>query len=186
MEQTQNKMNLATKILAGIAGLFLLVLLVGLCRPKEREIMRGIQIDQMYFMVLGTITNHWEEPMWRHNLDTMIQVDNVDGQDCWIEYYTNGDSIKLFTQTMGEFDYVRLMITPSGRELLRSITIADVDGKTAIRMTVEAYETDPIKRFFLLFTDPEADRVEQYLSDLKAQVLKQKEEMGSDDGFFGF
>ena len=154
--------------------------------PKERQVMKGIVIDQMYFMVLGNISNHWEEPSWRSNLDTMIQREAIDGQDCWVEYYTNGDSIVLLTQTMGEFDYVRRIIKPDGRELLRNITLADIEGKTAVRMIEEDYESDPLKRFMGIFNDPIATRMEQYLSDLKEITLKQKEEMDSGDDFFDF
>ena len=90
-------MKLFAKILIALAIIALLPVIIGLCMPRERQLTRGMIIDQMYFMVLGNITNHWEEPSWRHNLDTMIQRESVDGQDCWVEYYTNGDSIVLLT-----------------------------------------------------------------------------------------
>ena len=89
------------------------------------------------------------------------------------------------TQTSGEFDYVRRAILPDGRELLRNITLADIEGRTAVRMIEEDSEGDPLKRFTRIFHDPVAERMEQYLSDLKDITIKQKEEMG-DDGFFGF
>ena len=178
-------MKLIAKILIPIAILALLPVLIGAFMPRDRQVMRGIVIDQMYFMVLGNITNHWEEPSWRPNLDTMIQRDQIDGQDCWVEYYTNGDSIVLLTQTLGEYDYVRRMIMPDGRELLRNITLADVEGKTAVRMIEEVSESDPLKRFGALFSDPVANRMEQYLSDLKEKAIKQNEEM-TDEGMFGF
>ena len=173
-------------VLCAIAIIALLPVIIGLCLPRERQVMKGQMIDQMYFMVLGNISNHWEEPSWRSNLDTMIQRDAIDGQDCWVEYYTNGDSIVLLTQTMGEFDYVRRMIQPDGRELLRNITLADVEGKTAVRMIEEVSESDPLKRFARIFHDPVASRMEQYLSDLKEKAIQQNEEMESDEGFFGF
>ena len=178
-------MKLIAKILIPIAILALLPVIIGAFMPRDRQVMRGIVIDQMYFMVLANITNHWEEPTWRNNLDTMIQRESIDGQDCWVEYYTNGDSIKLVTQTSGEFDYVRRAILPDGRELLRNITLADIEGRTAVRMIEEDSEGNPLKRFTRIFHDPVAERMEQYLSDLKDITIKQKEEMG-DDGFFGF
>lgn len=179
-------MKLFAKILIALAIIALLPVIIGLCMPRERQLTRGMIIDQMYFMVLGNITNHWEEPSWRHNLDTMIQRESVDGQDCWVEYYTNGDSIVLLTQTMGEFDYVRRAIRSDGRELLRNITLADANGQTAVRIYVEDYEPDPLKRFGRILHDPVVSRMEQYLSELKEVTLKQKEEMGSSDDFFDF
>lgn len=183
--ETKSKKILAI-VLCAVAVLALLPVIIGMCLPRERQVMKGQMIDQMYFMVLGNITNHWEEPSWRSNLDTMIQREAIDGQDCWVEYYTNGDSIVLLTQTMGEFDYVRRMIKPDGRELLRNITLADVEGKTAVRMIEEVSENDPLKRFGALFSDPVAKRMEQYLFDLKEKTIKQNEEMGSDADMFGF
>ena len=124
-------------------------------------------IEKMYFFILGDITNHWEEPIWRHNIDTIIQHEVIDGQDAWMEYYTNGDSILLITQKTTETDYIRLIITPHGNHLNRVITIVDFEGKTAIRVTEEAYEANPIKRFMILFNDPVQKRIQLYLSDLK-------------------
>ena len=186
LEDMENKSKkILAVVLCAVAVIALLPVIIGLCLPRERQVMKGKMIDQMYFMVLGNISNHWEEPSWRSNLDTMIQREAIDGQDCWVEYYTNGDSIVLLTQTMGEFDYVRRMIQPDGRELLRNITLADVEGKTAVRMIEEVSESDPLKRFAALFSDPVAKRMEQYLSDLKEKAIKQNEEMG-DEGMFGF
>lgn len=183
--ETSSKKTLAI-VLSAVAIVALLPVLIGLCLPKERQVMKGKVVDQMYFMVLANITNHWEEPSWRHNLDTMIQREAIDGQDCWVEYYTNGDSIKMLTQTQSEFDYVRRIIMPDGRELLRNITLADIDGKTGVRMIEEVSEGDPLKRFAALFSDPVAKRLEQYLTDLQEKAIQQNEEMGSDEGFFGF
>ena len=179
-------MKLLAKILIAVAIIALLPVIIGLGMPSERQLMKGMLIDQMYFMVLGNVSNHWEEPSWRHNLDTMIQRESVDGQDCWVEYYTNGDSIVLLTQNLGEFDYVRRVIRPDGRELLRNITLADVNGQTAVRLIVEDYEPDPLKRFARFIYDPVASRMEQYLSDLKEKGIQQNAEMGSEEGFFDF
>ncbi|MBO4603203.1 MAG: hypothetical protein J5651_08580 [Salinivirgaceae bacterium] len=180
-------MKLITKILVAVAIVLLLPVLIGFFLPRERQIERRDVIDQMYFYVLGNITNHWEEASWRHNLDTMIQVENPDGRDTWVEYYTNGDSVKLVTETVGESDYIRWIVRPDGRELLRSIVLHDYEGRTAIRMVEESYEPDPIKRFMALISDPTAKRIEEYLSDLKAKAIQQNEEMNSgDDDFFDF
>ncbi len=156
-----------TKILIIIAILVSLPFIIGAFLPKERLVVRMTMIDVMYFQILSDISNHWEEPSWRPNIDTLIQKESVDGQDCWMEYYTNGDSVKLITQRLGENDYVRLIVKPDGTELNRSITLADVNGKTAIRFSEETYEPNPLKRFIRLFNDHDAKRIEAYLNDLK-------------------
>jgi hypothetical protein len=162
-------MKTISKILIAVAIIIAIPFIVGFCLPKERIVVRMTMIDQSYYMILADISNHWEEPAWRPNIDTLIQKESIDGQDCWMEYYTNGDSVKLITQRLGENDYVRLIVKPDGRELNRSITLADVNGKTAIRISEEVYEPNPVKRFLNLFNDTEAARIEQYLLDLKTK-----------------
>lgn len=180
-------MKLITKILIALAVLAMVPVIIGLCMPRDRQVVEKKLINQMYFMVLGNISNHWEESSWRHNLDTMIQQESIDGQDCWVEYYTNGDSVKLITQNQGEFNYIRLIVNPDGREFLRGIVLMDYEGRTAVRMYEEVSESDPLKRFCTLFYDPVDERLKQYLSDLEALAAKQNEDMGGDgDMFFGF
>jgi len=155
------------KIIIVLIIIILIPFTIGFFQPKDRVIMEKTVIDKMYFYILGDVTNHWEEPQWRNNIDTMIQHQVVDGQDAWMEYYTNGDSVLLITQKTTETDYIRLILTPNGQSLNRIITIADFDGKTAIRFTEEAYEANPFKRFMLLINDPIRERIKLYLGDLK-------------------
>jgi hypothetical protein len=139
---------------------------IGLTQPKERLITEMAVIDKMYYFIIADITNHWEEPAWRHDLDTMIQQQVVDGQDAWMEYYTNGDSVLLITQKIAETDYIRIIHRPDGKQLMRIITVADFKGKTAIRMSEEDFVTNPYKRFMYLVNDPIRKRIQNYLTDL--------------------
>ncbi|MFA6401824.1 MAG: hypothetical protein WCX31_09400 [Salinivirgaceae bacterium] len=139
---------------------------IGLTQPKERLITEMAVIDKMYYFIIADITNHWEEPAWRHDLDTMIQQQVVDGQDAWMENYTNGDSVLLITQKIAETDYIRIIHRPDGKQLMRIITVADFKGKTAIRMSEEDFVTNPYKRFMYLVNDPIRKRIQNYLTDL--------------------
>lgn len=161
------KMKSSTKAILTLIVIILIPLVIGLFQPKERLIIEKGVIDKMYFYILADITNHWEEPQWRQNIDTIVQQEVVDGQDAWMEHYNNGDSVLLITQKTTESDYIRLILNKNGHDLNRVITIKDFDGKTAIRITEEAYEPNPIKRFMLLINDPIRDRLQLYLSDLK-------------------
>ncbi len=174
-------MKTAIKIIIILVILILIPLTIGLFQPKDRTIVEKDIIDKMYFYILGDITNHWEEPQWRHNIDTIIQQQVVDGQDAWMEYYTNGDSVLLITQKTTETDYICLIVNPNGEQLNRVITIADFNGKTAIRYTEEAYEANPFKRFMLLFDDPIKDRALEYLSDLKEKNKPTGDENSAED-----
>lgn len=160
-------MKTILKVIIALIFIIIIPIIIGSFLPKDRVIVEKTVIEKMYFFILGDITNHWEEPQWRSNIDTIIQQKVVDGQDAWMEYYTNGDSILLITQKTTETDYIRLIITPHGENLNRVITVADFEGKTAVRFTEEAFEPNPIKRFMILFNDPVRNRIQLYLSDLK-------------------
>lgn len=175
-------MKSATKLILLIIVLITPVI-IGLFQPKERLLIEKAVIDKMYFYILSDITNHWDEPQWRHNIDTILQHEVVDGQDAWLEYYTNGDSVLLITQKTTETDYIRLILTPKGKHLNRVITIADFDGKTAIRVSEEAYEANPIKRFLILINDPIKNQIQQYLADLQE---KNKPDPNADNNSAGW
>lgn len=159
-------MKALVKIVIILIIIALIPMGIGFFQSKERLIIGKGVVDKMYFYILSDITNHWEEPQWRHNIDTMIQQHVVDGQDAWMEYYTNGDSILLITQKTTETDYIRLIIDPEGRDFNRVITIVDFDGKTAVRISQESYEENPFKRFMILFNDPIEEKLQLYIADL--------------------
>lgn len=159
-------MNKKTTLLLVLFLVIISPFLVGLFLPKEKVIIKKAFIDKMYFFILSDITNHWEEANWRSNLDTMIQQPQVDGMDAWKEYYTNGDSVLLLTQVTSGTDYVRIIVDNDRTERARSITLVDVNGKTAVRMSEEVFTKNPLKRFFNLFDDKVAKRMDKYLLDL--------------------
>jgi hypothetical protein len=161
------KMKTISKILIVFAIIILIPFIVGFFLPKERLVVRMTMIDQPYYVILGDITNHWEEPAWHHDIDTLIQKESVDGLDCWMEYYNNGDSVMLLNQKLSDKDYIRIIVSPDGREFNRNITLADVNEKTAIRISEEIYEGNPLNRFLNLFYDTRAIHIEKYLSELR-------------------
>ncbi len=140
--------------------------LIGLFLPKTRLVEGKILVDKMYFFILSDVTNHWEESAWRSNIDTIIQKDQVDGLDAWMEYYQEGDSVLLLTQLTAENDYIRIIVDPKGQQSTRSITMIDVNGKTAVRLAEEVYTPNPLERFIQLFVDAPQNRVQTYLLDL--------------------
>lgn len=156
-----------TKVLAIVVILIGIPLVVGLFLPKERLVTETTIIDKMYFFILADITNHFEEAAWRTNVDTLIQQPEIDGQEAWKEFYTNGDSVLFTIQKTAETDYIRIIMDPDGRQRMRTITLADVRGKTAIRFSEEVLVANPFKRVYYLFNDKPTQRVKQYLVDLK-------------------
>jgi hypothetical protein len=56
---------------------------------------------------------------------------------------------------------------PDGKQRMRTITLADVQGKTAIRYSEEVIVNNPLKRVYYLINNKPTLRVRQYLTDLK-------------------
>lgn len=165
-----------------IVVIFISILTIGFILPKERLITEKVLIDKMYFFIVADITNHWEEPAWNNNVDTLIQIEQVDGLDAWKEYYVNGDSAMFLIQKIAETDYIRLYVDKSGRNRNCVITVVDIEGKTAVRMSEEIYEPNPLKRFYYLINDKKTERVKQYLTDLKQKSINDAASEQQDDG----
>jgi hypothetical protein len=175
-------MKLITKILIGLAVLALSPIVIGMFQPKEKVLMDKVMIDKMYFFILGDITNHWEEPSWRTDIDTLIQQEDIDGQAAWKEFYTNGDSVTLITLQAGQKDYIRMIVDPDGRYRNRAITLVDIQGKTAIRISEEVYEANPLKRFMYMFNDPRQQHLTNYVIDL---AEKNKPDPNAEENQYG-
>ncbi len=167
----------------GLIALLLLPLIIGFTLPKSRLITEKTLIDNMYFMVLADVTNHWEEPLWNTAVDTLIQTDAVDGLDAWKEFYAAGDSALFLVQRTSDKDYIRLYIDKDGTERNYVITLVEAEEKTAVRISKEVSVKNPYQRFFYLFSDKEREKVKQYLKDLKARSVATAQESDSGDGW---
>lgn len=176
-------MKTSIKISIILIVIILIPLGIGLFQPKDRIVTEKAIIDKMYFFILSDITNHWEESQWRHNIDTMVQQEVVDGQDAWMEYYVNGNTVLLISQKTTETDYIRLILDDEGNYYNRVITIIDYNGKTAIRISEEAEENNPFKRFMLLFNDPIKEVLRLYILDLKEKNKPDPNATGESGGW---
>lgn len=159
-------MNKNKIIILVIAVILISPIILGYCLPKDRVVEEKALIDKMYYFILADVTNHWEESSWRTNIDTIMEKPPVDGLDAWMEYYHNGDSVLLLTQLTAENDYIRIIVDPDGFQRTRSITIIDVTGRTAIRVSEEIHTPNPFTRIKYLFNDEPYNRITTFLSDL--------------------
>lgn len=171
-------MNKNKIIIIVIAIVLLIPIIIGFSLPKNRVVEEKALIDKMYYFILSDVTNHWEESGWRSNIDTIMEKPAVDGLDAWMEYYTNGDSILLLTQITAENDYIRIIVDPDGHQRTRSITIIDVTGRTAIRISEEIYTPNPITRIKHMLNDEPQQLLTTYVFDL----IEKNKSNGNDDG----
>ncbi len=163
-------MKIITKVLLAVIFLFIVLLIVGYSLPGEKIVSKIIAVDKIYFFVMADVGCHYNEASWRSDLDTIIQKEDRDGLQVWVEKYVNGDSLLLKTIKITEFDLVRESIESQGKNRLRVIQLKDLDGKTtAIKMSEEVIIKNPFKRLWYLFNDKSSEFVDNYLQDLKSK-----------------
>lgn len=169
-------MKVFIRILITVVVLLALILIIGFSLPGEKMVSRTMVFDKMYFFVMADISSHYNEASWRSDLDTVIQQEDIDGLQVWMEKYTDGDSALIKTLKTTEFDLVREVVAPDGKDRLRIIQIKDIDGKTAIKMSEEVYIRNPLIRVWYLFDDQSDKFVSTYLSDLKTKYENEPED----------
>ena len=175
-------MRLTAKIFGIIVILLVIIYLTGFFLPKNVLIKRQTIIKKPFFIVWYDVTNHFEESNWRADLDTTIQLDDIDGNTVWKEIYTNGDSIILETTTnIANVLVARTYVNNPNFKGTRIINIKKLKNGTFVRIIIEGKITHPIDRFLNLFkTDKKAKRLELYLHNLKE---KYKNEESEDDSW---
>lgn len=152
---------------------------IGFFLPGIETTSKITVIDQPYFQVLADITNHFEAKLWRTDLDTIYQTNDIDGYETWVEKYTSGDSVFLKINKVTEFDLICLEVDNFNHELSRNVTLKDINGKTAVKISKETYIGGPFRRFFALFTGSD-QFVKTYINDL---TTKYKNAPPADMGF---
>jgi hypothetical protein len=179
-------MKYLKKIIFALLILLIIITIGGLFLPKERMATSKTIVDKIYFFVMSDISNHYNEASWRSDLDTVIQKEDMDGLQVWMEKYTNGDSALIKTLKTTEADLVREVIEPFGKDRLRVIQLKDFGGtKTAIKMSEEIVIGNPITRILYLFDDKSEIFVNQYLKDLRTKYKNEPEdEFGEDDYYY--
>jgi uncharacterized protein YndB with AHSA1/START domain len=94
-------------ILAIIAGLIVLVTIIGMLIPKAHTATRTARLKQPIETVWAAITDHAAEPAWRGDIKAKERMPDRDGKPVWREVRGRGDSMVL--QTL-ELDPPRKMV----------------------------------------------------------------------------
>lgn len=178
-------MRILLNIVFGLLILSILAIITGFFLPREKMATGKTIVDKIYFFVMADISNHYNEASWRSDLDTVIQQEDMDGLQVWMEKYTNGDSALIKTLRITEADLVREIMEPNGKDRLRVIQLKDFGGtKTAIKMSEEIILNNPIKRIIYFFDDRYDLFVNQYLKDLRTKYKNEPEEEFGDDYYY--
>jgi hypothetical protein len=165
------------KIFSGLIFLFVLVLLVSMFLPKEKTTINQITIDKPFFFVWAAITNHYEEPAWRTDLDTVIQMEERDTGPVWKEYFENGDSIswQITTEVSNKLLVRHIIDNPTFEGTMWAINVMNSEGGTIVRIVEDQIVKKPLCRYQFLSTPHDYD-VKLYLTNLQAKFNQPEEE----------
>ena len=170
-------MKLTIKIFGIIIGLLFIIYIIGLLLPKNILIKKQVLIEKPFFIVWSDLTNPFEEANWRNDIDTIIQLDDIDGNTVWKEIYNNGDSIILETTTnIPNVLIARSYVNNSNFNGSRIINIKKTQKGTYVRIVLEGKFPRAIDRLKNLFNNKEAKRIKTYLHNLKNKYKKEAEE----------
>lgn len=171
-------MKLTAKIFGIIIILIIGIYLVGFFLPKNVLIKRETLIKKPFFIVWSDINNHFEETSWRSDLDTTIQLKDIDGNPVWKEIYTNGDSVILETTTfVNNVLIARTYVNSPHFEGTRIVNIKKSKKGTFVRVVLEGKVAHAIDRFINLFKkNKDSERLELYLYNLKKKYKNEKKE----------
>jgi len=165
-------------IIGGVlAGLVLLVVVVGSLLPKEHVASRSIQLAQPPEAVWATITDFARQPTWRPELRSVELVSEENGQPIWREIPKRGMPMTL--QTM-EADQPRRLVRriadpklPFGGRWIYELEPADGGCRLTITEQGEVY--NPVFRFISRCFIDMASTIAGYQKNLAAHFGQQVE-----------
>jgi uncharacterized protein YndB with AHSA1/START domain len=155
------------RILGILAGLILLVLVVGWLIPAEHSATRSARFQRAPEEVWRAITEVERFPEWRSGLAAVRRLPERDGRPGWVETSDFGELPLEVT----EWDPPRRLVAriadpdlPFGGTW--TYVLAPADGGTELRITEDGVVKNPFFRFMARFVFGYSATIEQYLSDL--------------------
>lgn len=155
------------RILGALAGLILLVLIVGWLIPAGHSATRRARYQRAPEEVWRAITEVERFPEWRTGLTAVRRLPGREGRPAWVETSDFGE----LPLEVSEWDPLRRMVTriadpelPFGGTWTYALT--PMDGGTELRITEDGVVKNPFFRFMARFVFGYSDTIEQYLADL--------------------
>jgi len=177
-------MKILIKTSAFILFLLTVVILVSFFLPKEKTTVNQITIDKPFFLVWAAITNHYEEPMWRTDLDTVIQLEERDTDPVWREFFNSGDSItwQITTEVSNKLLVRQIVDDLKYEGTMWAVNIMSGKDGTILRIVEEQHVNKPLCRYKYITTPHDLD-VKLYLTNL---INKFSQEEQEDENAYGW
>ena len=150
-----------------IAGILILIALIGWLLPKEHTVTREARFHQPPEILWKTITDIVAMPSWREGLKSLKRLPDHNGQPSWSETLDSG-TIPLETESSQPPTKLVTRIAdpklPFGGSWIYEIAPAP-DGST-LRITENGEVYNPIFRFLSRFVFGHSATVETYLKSM--------------------
>jgi hypothetical protein len=160
-------MKIVLWFVVGLAGILLLVTLIGWLLPKDHTAKRSQRYRQRPEAIWAAITDIDAMPQWRQGLKGVKRLADKNGLPCWVESTTAGDIALEITES----DAPRRMVCKIADPKLPfggtwTYEIMETDHGTVLRITENGYVTNPLFRFLSRFVFGHAAAIETYLKSL--------------------
>jgi hypothetical protein len=155
------------RIFVVLAGILILITLIGWALPKEHVVTREARFHQPTEIIWKTITDIDAMPAWRQGLKSVKRLPDQNGLPAWVETLDSGD---IPLETVTSQPPLKLVVSIADRKLPFGGTwtyeiIAVLSGSTLrIREDGEIY--NPVFRFLSRFVFGYTRTIDTYLKSL--------------------
>jgi hypothetical protein len=155
------------RIFVVLAGILILITLIGWALPKEHVVTREARFHQPPEIIWKTITDIDAMPAWRQGLKSVKRLPDQNGLPAWVETLDSGD---IPLETVTSQPPLKLVVRIADRKLPFGGTwtyeiIAVLSGSTLrIREDGEIY--NPVFRFLSRFVFGYTRTIDTYLKSL--------------------
>jgi hypothetical protein len=150
-----------------LAGILILITLIGWLLPKQHTVTRQARFHQPPEVLWKTITDIEDMPAWRDGLKSVKHLPDHDGLPCWAETLSSG-TIPLETESSQAPAKLVVRIADSKLPFGGTWTyeIASVPDGSTLRITENGEVYNPIFRFVSRFVLGHSATIETYLKSM--------------------
>jgi hypothetical protein len=157
-------------VLAVLMFFLVAVALAGAMLPQRHTVTRTITLKQSPEAVWAVITDHANEPQWRHDLASVTKLADRNGHELVLEKYKNGDSMKIETvESQAPARLVRDVVDNSMFSGRWTYTLKAVPEGTSISINETGSVPNPVYRFISRFVIGHTTTVDKYLNNLASK-----------------
>ncbi len=164
-------MRWALIIVAALAGVALVVVIIGWSLPTTHRARREATVHQPISLVHETITDVAAFPTWRSSVKRIELLPSTDGARRFREHSSNGAiTYEMRELVAGSRIQTRILDTNLGYGGTWTYELVPTSGGTTVRITEDGIVTNPIFRAVSRFVIGHHATIDRYLEDLNARL----------------